>query len=313
MIRRTRLAAGRQRVDIRQLELFLAVMESSSVTRAAEKVYLSPGAISVQIHSLSEELRTELFVRAGKRIVPTPNAFRLAEHARRVIEQFREIHHAFESNPAKDTRPFHFATGATTLIHRLGKPLRLVRKRFPQTEITVTVAATEEIVAGLLDRRFDLGLISLPYPEEKLRIFPLFDEELLGLRPAPARTAARCIVTLQPAALAHVPFLLYPKRSNMRSIIDRFFRDAGVNLRVIMEADDTEAIKRLVEAGFGYSILPQFALRGTRAFQTFRVAGGRMVRKQALAMAQAVYPRPLAESIAKLLQDSLSAPGSNPA
>ncbi len=297
-------------MDIRQLELFLAVMESSSVTRAAEKAYLSPGAISVQIHTLSEELGTDLFVRSGKRIVPTPNAFRLAEHARRVIEQFREIHHAFENDPSKDTRPFHFATGATTLIHRLGRPLRLVRKRFPQTEITVTVAATEEIVAGLLDRRFDLGLISLPYPEEKLRIFPLFDEELQGLRPRPARASGGSgIVTLQPAALAHVPFILYPKRSNMRSIIDRFFKEAGVSLRIIMEADDTEAIKRLVEVGFGYSILPQFALRGgARLFQTFRVAGGRIVRQQALAMAQASHPRPLTEAIAKLLQVSLGAP-----
>jgi DNA-binding transcriptional LysR family regulator len=295
-------------MDIHQLELFLAVMESSSVTRAAEKVFLSPGAISVQMHSLSEELKTELFVRAGKRIVATPNAFRLAEHARRVVEQFREIQHAFENDPARDTRPFHFATGATTLIHRLGRPLRLMRKRFPQTEITVTVAATEEIVAGLLDRRFDLGLISLPYPEEKLTIFPLFDEELLGLRPSPARAGAKSIVTLQPAALAHVPFLLYPKRSNMRSIIDRFFKEIGVSLRVIMEADDTEAIKRLVEAGFGYSILPQFALRGSNSFQTFRVGGRRLVRQQALAMAKTSYPRPLTESMAKLLQAALGPP-----
>ena len=59
-------------MDVRQLELFLAVMESSGVTRAAEKVYLSPGAVSVQIHSLADELKTDLFVRSGKRIVPTP-------------------------------------------------------------------------------------------------------------------------------------------------------------------------------------------------------------------------------------------------
>jgi len=299
-------------MDVHQLELFLAVMETSSVTRAAESVRLSPGAVSVQMHRLSEELRAELFVRAGKRIVPTPNAFRLAEHARRLFEQFREIDHAFENDPVKDTRPFRFATGAATLIHRLGRPLHLVRERFPATEITVTVAATEKIVEGLLDRRFDLGLISLPYSEEGLRILPLFDEELLGLRPLRSRAGSRTMVTLQPAALAHVPFLLYPKRSNMRSIIDRFFRESGESLRVVMEADDTEVIKRLVEAGFGYSILPQFALTGARGFQTFRVAGGRMVRRQALAMAQTAYPRPLTEAIARLLQASL-VPGGNAA
>ena len=68
----------------------------------------------------------------------------------------------FSKDEAGDNRPFHFATGATALIYRLGKPLRLLRRRFPQTEILVTVAATEEIVAGLLARRFDLGLLSMP-------------------------------------------------------------------------------------------------------------------------------------------------------
>ena len=59
-------------MDIHQLELFLAVLEHSSVTRAAEKVYLTPGAVSMQLHRLSEELHTELFVRSHRRFLPTP-------------------------------------------------------------------------------------------------------------------------------------------------------------------------------------------------------------------------------------------------
>jgi LysR family hydrogen peroxide-inducible transcriptional activator len=59
-----------------------------------------------------------------------------------------------------------------------------LRKQYPKAEIRVTVDVTEEIVAGLHDRRFDLGLISLPVPEENLKINPLFDEELLIAGPA---------------------------------------------------------------------------------------------------------------------------------
>ena len=69
-------------MDIHQLELFLAVMESPSMTRAAEKVFLSPGAVSLQLHNLADELHTELFVRSAKRLIPTPAAIRLAEHPR---------------------------------------------------------------------------------------------------------------------------------------------------------------------------------------------------------------------------------------
>src|SRR5215469_15960057 len=122
-------------MDIRQIEVFLAVMEHSSVTRAAEKLFLSPGAVSLQLHNLAGELHTELFVRSGRRIIPTEHAFRLAEHAREVLRRVREIEQDFSNVPDDDSRPFHFATGATTLIHRLGGPLRMLRKRFPKAEI----------------------------------------------------------------------------------------------------------------------------------------------------------------------------------
>jgi hypothetical protein len=62
----------------------------------------------------------------------------------------------------------------------------------------------------------------------------------------------------------------------------------------------------LVEAGFGYSILPQLALRGrARHFHTFRIAGHRLARTQALAMPQTQYPRALTASIASVLQSAL--------
>jgi LysR family nitrogen assimilation transcriptional regulator len=259
------------------------------------------------MQNLASDLRTELFVRSGKRLVATPAAFRLADHARGVLHQVRELEHDFKNDPATDTRPFAFATGATTLIHRLGRPLRLLRKRYPKTEIHVTVAPTEEILAGLTNRAFDLGLISLPVHADNMRILPLFEEELLLLRPSAVRVRSGHVGTMQASELAAARFLLYPKRSNMRSIIDGFFSEIGIAPRVVMEADDTEAIKRLVESGFGSSILPEFALRGgTHFFHKYRIAGHRLIRRQALAMVKTEYPRALTESVAEFLQKALT-------
>jgi DNA-binding transcriptional LysR family regulator len=295
----------RDGMDVHQLELFLAVMESSSMTRAAEKIHLSPGAVSLQLHNLAMELNTELFVRSGKRLIPTPAAARLAEHAKAVIKRMSQIQQEFANDLAKDTRPFHLATGVTTLIYQLGGPLRQLRKQFPNTEIRVTVGVTEDIVAGVLDRRFDLGLISLPVSEEKLKIMPLFEEELLLLRPSTTKVRGGRVGSIQAAELAGVPFLLYPTRSNIRLVIDQFFRELDLVPNVVMEAEDTEAIKRLVESGFGYSILPEHAVRGTHFFHPLRVKGHRLTRSLALAMAQADYPRRLTESIAGFLQGAL--------
>ena len=293
-------------MDVHQLQLFLAVMESPSMTRAAEKIHLSPGAVSLQLHNLAEELHTDLFVRRGKRLIPTPAALRLAEQARQVVKLMSHIRQEFENDVTKDARPFHFSTGVTTLIYQLGRPLRELRKRFPNAEISVTVGVTEEMVSGLLDRRFDLALISLPVQEENLTLMPLFDEELLIVRPSANKSRSGHIGTLEAAELAALPFLLYPRRSNVRLVIDRFFKEIGVTPRVLMEADDTEAIKRLVESGFGSSILPEHAVRvRSPFFQKFRVEGRRLTRTLALATARTESPRKLTESIANFLRTSL--------
>jgi DNA-binding transcriptional LysR family regulator len=289
-------------MNIRQLEVFLAVMDGSSVTHAAEHVHLSPAAVSLQLHGLADELETELFMRSGRRLVPTPAASRLAERARSVIKQMQQLQHDFKNDSSTDERPFHFATGITTLIYHLRRPLRLLRKRYPANEFQISVGVTETIVAGLFESRFDLGLISLPVSEENLNIVPLFEEELLLLRPAQTRIRGGHTPPISPAELEGVPFVLYPKRSNMRSIIDRFFDEIGLAPRVVMEADDTEAIKSLVEAGFGYSILPEYSVRGrARFFHIHRIGGHRLVRKQALATARADYPRKLTALIVSFL------------
>ncbi len=301
-------------MDIRQLELFLAVMECGSVTRAAERVYLSPGAVSLQLHNLAMDLQTDLFVRNGKRFIPTPAAVRLAEMAKGVVRNVRKIEQEFANDPAVDTRPFHLATGATTLIHRLGRPLRLLRKQYPATPIQVTVSPTEEMVAGLLERRFDLALISLPYDENNLTVLPLFEEELLILRPSVKPVRGSSPRPISADELASAKFLLYPTRSNMRVIIEAFFRDLNIAPNVIMEADDTEVIKKLVESGFGYSILPEAALRSQPHFyHLLHVRDRRIVRRQALAMMKSEYPRALTLSIARFLQSTLGDASIRPA
>jgi DNA-binding transcriptional LysR family regulator len=294
-------------VDLRQLEVFLGVIEHGTVTRAAEKLYLSPGAVSLQLKNLAAGLKTELFVRAGKNIVPTSDGQRLAVHARELLKKVRDIHQDFENSPDLDGRSFHLASSATTLIYRMGPPLRLVRRRYPHADVHVTVAPTEKIVAGLLDRQYDLGVISLPLDNPALTILPLYEEELLIIRPQHEPVRGSSVENVNPSELKNAPFLLFPHGSNMRDLIDRFFADLGIHPRVTMEADDTEVIKRMVEAGFGYSILPQYALagRGLR-FQKLRVAGKRIMRRQALAKANTPYPRALTAAVAKLLHAALT-------
>lgn len=290
-------------MDIHQLELFLAVVESPTLTQAAQKVHLSPAAVSQQMHALSTELTAELFVRNGKRLKPTPAAERLAQHARKVLADMRQIRNEFETEAENDTRPFYFATGATTLIYRLGQPFRQLRKMFPRLDLHVTVLATEEIMAGVIDRQFDLGLISLPVVEPQLRLIPLFEEEMLLIKPSATRIRGNHVGSIPAAKLKDARFILYPKHSNMRRLIEHHLTGLGIAPHIIMEAADTEAIKGVVESGFGYSMLPEYALHDSaKYFQALRIDHHRLVRVQALAMAISPYRRALTDAVASFLK-----------
>src|SRR5260370_9299475 len=198
-------------------------MDSPSMTRAAEKIHLSPGDVSLPLNNLAKELQTELFVRRGKRLTPTPAALRLAERAEEVVRMMGHIQQEFENDLTKDVHPFHFATGVTTLIYQLGGPLRQLRKHYPNAEIHVRVGVTEEMVTGLLDRRFDLALISLPVSEANLRVIPLFDEELLIVRPSVNKAGTGHVCSMRASELANVPFLFYTRRRSVRRVIVRRF------------------------------------------------------------------------------------------
>jgi DNA-binding transcriptional LysR family regulator len=94
----------------------------------------------------------------------------------------------------------------------------------------------------------------------------------------------------------------------MRQIIDGFFAEIGLKPRVVMEADDTAAIRRMVESGFGYSILPEFALRDHPAeLRVSRIAGRKLARQQALARVKTEHPRSLTLAISRFLELQIKA------
>jgi hypothetical protein len=109
----------RESTDIHQLELFLAVLDSPSMTRAAEKVFLSPGAVSLQLHKLTARRA----VRAERETADSyASGATSGRTCQTLVKLTSQIKLESENDLTRDTRPFHFATGVTTLIYQLGRP-----------------------------------------------------------------------------------------------------------------------------------------------------------------------------------------------
>ena len=280
-------------------------MATQSMTEAAKRVYLSPAAVSLQIKHLSDELGADLFTRVGNKLVPTAAAKRMHQHLGGLMDMLHTIREDFPPGAECDSRPFVLGTGPTTLIYQLRRPLSQLRKRFPRNEILVHVAPTQDIIYELEWKQIDLGIVSLLVDAPTLQLTSLFKEEMLVLMHARLAMKYGRSITLKD--LATIPMILYRGGRSTRVVIDGMARKHGSSLRVTIEADDTEAIKKLDEAGFGASIFQEKALRNSPLTKTLRIEGERLYRELALATPANAHPRLLTTVISAYLKKYLPA------
>ena len=243
---------------LRQLMTFLAAVDSGSITSAAKSLHLTQPAASQQLRDLERALGVRLLDRAKGRVIPTRAGEAVLAAARRALSAADDIVAAAAQSRDGETGRLRVGTGATACIYLLPAILARVKRRMPRLEVTVATGNTSDIVDRLEAGALDIALVTLPIRTRRALVKTNFAvDPLLALVPrklAPARTAVGA------AQLAALPLILYEAGGNTRTIVDAWFRRAGVAAKPIMELGSVEAIKVLVESGLGASILPKLSL-----------------------------------------------------
>jgi DNA-binding transcriptional LysR family regulator len=239
------------------LRAFVAVVELGSFSAAAERLGVTQPAVSMQIRQLEKRLGVPLIERLGRRAQPSAAGQELFVHAGRIEAAVSSALEAVAPHSSGAAGRVRIGTGATACIFLLPPALRELRQRHPALEITVTTGNTADIVKAIDDNRLDVGLVTLPVSGRSLHVTPVLDDEFVAIAPREIGLPARVTA----AALAALPLLLYEPGGNTRRIADEWLAAAGAPLRPVMSLGSVEAIKQMVAAGLGCSILPQMAVR----------------------------------------------------
>jgi DNA-binding transcriptional LysR family regulator len=131
----------------------------------------------------------------------------------------------------------------------------------PGLEITVRIGNTEEVLRNLEANALDLAVVTLPASGRSLEIEPFYEDELLAVAPKDSEIPEGG----PDAAFLKDKVLMLYEGGNTRAATDRWFADAGVRIQPAMEFGSVEAIKELVAAGLGWSLLPALAMKQDRA------------------------------------------------
>lgn len=242
---------------LRQLRTLIAASETGSITAAARALHQTQPAASQQLRALERTLRLRLLERAEGRMILTAAGAAVIEQARRAQVAVAEIAAIAGAYRSGTTGRVHLGTGATACIYLLPPVLAQARARMPGLEIIVATGNSGEILRRVQEGTLDAGLVTAPPRLGRgLHRIPVRRDPLMALVPAGSAGGG----TLSPRQLAAMPLILFEPAGDTRGIVDRWFRQAGLTPRPIMELGSVEAIKVLVGTGLGASVLPQLAL-----------------------------------------------------
>lgn len=293
-------------MDLHHLRVFQAVARANGFTRASEELHLSQSTISQHIKQLEYELGCALFMRTGRRVVLSSAGQVLLQHTERIFNSVRNAEFAVREIKSLQKGFVRIGAISTTLIYRLPKLLFDFQKKHPHVELTVVSGSTETIAQDVRTEKIDLGIVMLPISEGGLRIHSLCREEMVVAIHAEHPAARKPVITRQ--ELASLSFILFEKGTTIQGLIERYFARLGVVPRISMVMENVEAIKSLVRAGLGASILPRCAVNNTRdsdRIRIVRVEGYPAYRELALATIDTESLSPTVSQMAKMITDSL--------
>ncbi len=243
-------------MDIAALQAFLAVAETGSFSRAAERIFLTQPAVSKRIATLEGQLGARLFDRIGKQVRLTPAGTALYERARRLLRELDDAKRSIADLSGTIAGELRLATSHHIGLHRLPEPLRRFHARYPQVRLDLRFMDSEQACNEVARGEIELAIVTLP-PKlvAPLQAVTVWDDplDIVVARHHPLARAG----AVQFKDLAGYPAILPGPGTYTREIILKGLGPWRDKIEVGMATNYLEVLKMLASIGLGWSALPR--------------------------------------------------------
>ncbi len=246
---------------LKQFRAFCAVARNGKMVDAADELFLSQSAISLQIKALEEELDTILFERRGPRIQITPQGAKLLEMVRPLVEGIDTVGERFRSEVrgSLDSGEIVIAAGESTIIYILPELVARFREKYPNIHVQLRNVTGKDGLAMIRGDKVDFAVGSMMDIPTDISYTPLYSFDPSLILPLGHELAEKRDIEL--TDISPYGLILPPRRLTTWRMVDRVFQQQRVPYEVILEVGGWEVIKRYVELGFGISIVTSICLR----------------------------------------------------
>ena len=247
-----------------QLRILKAISAEGSFKRAADSLYVSQPAVSLQVQNLEKQLSVPLFDRGGRRAKLTEAGHLLLNYGEKIISLCQETCRALEDLQNLQGGTLIIGASQTTGTYLLPRMIGLFRQKYPDVSVQLQVHSTRRTSWGVANGQVDLAIIGGEVPAElqdTLKIIPYAEDELALILPAFHPLAQ--VETIQKEDLYKLQFITLDSQSTIRKVIDKVLAQYEIDpkrLKVEMELNSIEAIKNAVQSGLGAAFVSTTAI-----------------------------------------------------
>ena len=247
-----------------QLRILKAIAAEGSFKRAADSLYVSQPAVSLQVQNLERQLDVPLFDRGGRRAQLTEAGHLLLAYGEKILTLCQETCRAIEDLQNLQGGSLIVGASQTTGTYLLPRMIGLFRQKYPDVAVQLHVHSTRRTSWSVANGQIDLAIIGGELPpelQESLHMIPYAEDELALILP-PGHPLAKQ-GTIQKEDLYKLQFIALDAQSTIRKVIDQVLSRCGIEprrLKIDMELNSIEAIKTAVQSGLGVSFLSVSAI-----------------------------------------------------
>jgi len=243
--------------DFRDLEQFVAVAETGSIARAAERCHTVASAVSKRLSDLEESFGTLLLVRGAKGVELTPAGHTFLVRARSVLHQAEQLDEEIRRHAAGARGHVRVFANISAIVEFLPAALATFLAGYPDIHIHLEEHVSTGVAAGVADNLADFGIMGSMAAVDGLAMTPFRNDELVVVLKPDHEMSQRDGLSF--SDVVQLPLVALHANSSLHHLLARAAADAGKPLNVRIRVTSFDAVCAMVAAGLGIGIIPKAA------------------------------------------------------
>ncbi|TMA47402.1 MAG: LysR family transcriptional regulator [Deltaproteobacteria bacterium] len=246
-------------MHLETLKVFCDVVETRSFSVAASQNFVTQSAVSQQIRTLEERYGRRLLERTRGNVQLTPAGEILYQVSKEIVQRYQDMEAQLQVVAQRVAGTVRVATVHSIGLYELSVQIKRYLKAYPQVHLHLEYSRSNKIYEDALRGQVDLGVVAYPSRRPQITVLPFREDRLVLACPPSHPLARHRQVSIRKLQGEHL--VGYERDIPTRRETDRILRRYGVEVRYVMELDNVETIKRVIEIGTGLAILPEPAVR----------------------------------------------------